>query len=459
MNWSVGFRFLVVGVLALLMYVPLFLVGGIIESRVAYSRATIAEVGHEWGGRQTLVGPRLIIPVKGPVTREEQRMKIDPVSGERSFELVDVTQVQRKAPVHVLPEQFDMAIAVQGEERSRGIFKVPVYSADLTVDFDYRLEEAALGLAPDETILWDEAFIDISLTSNRALRGRAELLQDGAPLLLEPSGQTEGGRGGIAAAVGDPRKAASYRLTMGINGAQDLMLAPVGRSTKVEMTSDWPHPSFSGAFLPNGSALSDKGFTASWEIPHLARSVPQISRADLAGEALGEAFGVRFYQPNDFYQKAYRAANYGLLFIALTFLTILLIERAAKIAVHPVQYVMMGLAQAVFVLLMVSFAEQIGFAAAYALSSGATIALLVTFGFAGLRLGRMSWTLGLMLAALYGVLFLILRTAEYALLAGAVLAFFALAGTMYATRNEQWFATGGQSSGWFTRRSKPVPAD
>ena len=210
------------------------------------------------------------------------------------------------------------------------------------------------------------------------------------------------------------------------------------------LASDWPDPSFNGAFLPNDYQIGAEGFTASWTIPHLARNLPQISRQNLDAEARTAAgFGVRFFQPNDFYQKAFRAARYGLLFVAMTFLTVLLIDRTSARPAHPVQYLLIGLAQSIFVLLMVAYAEQIGFAAAYALSAAATIGLIVMFGAMAMKLGRRTWVLGVTLVVLYAVLYLILQSTDYALLAGATLAFLALAVTMYLTRNESWYGEGG----------------
>ena len=137
----------------------------------------------------------------------------------------------------------------------------------------------------------------------------------------------------------------------------------------------------------------------------------------------------------------------------------LLIEGQRARPVHPVQYILIGLAQAIFVLLMIAYAEHIGFGAAYLLASGATIALLTLFGWIGLKLGRRTWVLAVLLTVLYAVLWLILESTDYALLAGATLAFLALAATMIATRNEEWYAAPG-SPGLFGRR-KPArpPAD
>ena len=297
------------------------------------------------------------------------------------------------------------------------------------------------------------------LTANRALRGDATLTVDTRDIALEPLSKD---KNGIFGHIGDPRKITSYEMRVGVNGAQSLRASAVGRTSTVTFQSDWPHPSFYGDFLPDGSQISDHGFSSTWTIPHLARNLPQIAREDVDGMARQSAtMGVRFITPNDFYQKAYRSANYGIMFIALTFLTILLLDRAAARPAHPVQYLLVGLAQSVFVLLMLAYAEQIGFGLAYLVASSATIAVLVMFGATALKMGRRTFVLGLLLLILYGVLDLILQSADYALLAGASLAFVALTGTMFLTRNEDWYGPErgpSQRKSWFSRAEKPKPA-
>ncbi|SFR46864.1 inner membrane protein [Yoonia tamlensis] len=451
---SPGARFLIVGVLALFMYIPLAMVGEVVKSRADYSRETVRSVGAEWGGRQMVNGPVLILPVQGPVTRKETRDVVDPRTGQVSAETYEVTSIVAKSPIYILPDRYDVTVQSTSEVRRRGVFEVPVYSAELRIDFDFVLDDLETDLAAGEEILWDRGDIQLGLSANKALRGAASLRAGARDLRLEPT--TGEGLQGIRSATGDPRGVGGYQLVLGFNGAESLSLTPVGRSTNVTMTSDWPHPSFDGAYLPNARSITEDGFVAEWAIPHLARNLPQVSRENPMLSAQRAGFGVRYYQPNDFYQKAYRAAKYGILFIALTFLTVMLIEMGQSRRAHPVQYILIGLAQAIFSLLMVAYAEQIGFAAAYGLASAATIGLLVIYGITGLRLGRRVWIFGTMLVVLYGLLYMILRSADYALLAGATLAFAALAGTMIATRNEDWHGNGG-SGRWFARKAKPSP--
>ena len=464
---SLGLRFFIVGLLILLMFIPVLFVSDIIDARADYNRSTRSSVGQEWGGRQSLSGPVLIIPVQETVLVREKREVLDPETGIQKlnandkpiYRFVDVEKTLRRAPVYLYPGSFLAEVDTETQKRHRGIFTVPVYSAKAAFTFDFPTNTASDALKGEEILVWDEAELHLSVSSNRALRGAARLTAGDIELRMEPRALTDSRIGGVRAPTGDPRRHDQYHLKLDFNGAETLSIAPVGRDSKVTYRSDWAHPSFFGAFLPDGHDISEDGFTATWSIPHLARPLPQLSRESQDHAARRTtSFGVELYQPNDFYQKSYRAARYGILFIGLTFLTIFLIEGQAKRPTHPVQYILVGLVQSTFFLLMLSLSEQIGFAWAYLVSAAATVALITGFASMALKLGKRALVLGVLLSVLYAVLYLILRSADYALLAGSVLTFGAIAGTMYATRNENWYGAPkapGQRRGWFAR--KPVP--
>ncbi|MFS4436662.1 cell envelope integrity protein CreD [Paracoccaceae bacterium GXU_MW_L88] len=456
---TLGGKFIIVGLLALLMVIPLFLAGSVVGQRESINRDVVRELGEEWGGPQTFSGPVLVIPVEGTVLRQVQTEPEDgSEAGEETPQII--REVGARDPIYVLPETLEINATSQSELRSRGIFEVPVYTAALDAAFTFDLSDVPQALREGDQVQWDRAYIRMTVGAAKALRGEAVLTRNGETLRIEPSGSnvrtagssdpggryggggyTPGAAGGqFLARLGDPRQGGEFTLSLGLNGAERLFVTPAGRTTRVTMAGDWPDPSFTGEFLPDDYEVSDDGFTATWTIPHLARNLAQVSRSDQDIAARGAtAFGVEYLQINDFYRKAYRATTYSVLFIALTFLTILLLERGAPKQVHPVQYILVGLAQAVFVLLMVAYAEQIGFRSAYLLASIATIGLLTAYGAIGMKMGTSAMVLGAALTTLYAVLYLILVSTDYALLAGASLAFLALAATMWFTRDEEWY--------------------
>ena len=465
---SAGIRFIVVGVLALLMFIPLGLVSDVVRERSAYSDQTIASLSREWGGSHLFSGPLVTIPVSEEVTYDRRREAVDAVTGlvlrdekgNAVFEQFEETVTEERAPVYLYPIDLEVDIAGQSTTRSRGVFEVPVYTAAVGMGFDFDFGSVDSVVHDGEDVHWEQATLSVFLTSNRGLRGEARLTVGGRDLALEPVPGGNGQRRGIVANLGDPRDLAAFDLRLGVNGADTLAVAATGRTTRLTMTSDWPDPSFFGDFLPDARDVGDNGFSASWTVPHLARSLPQVGRENPDKAARENAtMGVRFITPNDFYQKAWRASRYGLLFIAMTFLTILLLDRASARPAHPVQYLMVGLAQSVFILLMVSYAEQFGFGVAYLVAAGATIGLLVLFGATALKLGRKTGVLGGVLVTVYGVLYLVLRSEDHALLAGSTLAFVALGLTMWLTRNEDWSGPEGMPRWTLRRGVKPSGPD
>jgi inner membrane protein len=92
-----------------------------------------------------------------------------------------------------------------------------------------------------------------------------------------------------------------------------------------------------------------------------------------------------------------------------------------------------------FYLLLLSLAEHIGFGAAYAAASAATVGLIAMYAANAFRARREGVRTGALLAGLYGTLFVLLRLEDYALLAGAVLLFGVLASVMYLTRHVDWY--------------------
>ncbi|UYV36203.1 cell envelope integrity protein CreD [Rhodobacteraceae bacterium D3-12] len=236
MRNSPGLRFLIVGLLTLLMFIPAFFVSEIINERAGYNRSTMQSVGHEWGGRQKLSGPVLVVPVQETVTVREKHELTDPATGAQKldgkgnpiFVIREVDRVQARAPVYLYPNRFDADVTSKTEERHRGIFRVPVYRADLALAFDFPVDQLADHLTGEEIALWDQARLRVHVSSNRALRGAATLKAGGKTLMLEPLGAAQGDMQGIEAATGDPRKHGTYHLSLAINGAQSLTLTPQG---------------------------------------------------------------------------------------------------------------------------------------------------------------------------------------------------------------------------------------
>jgi inner membrane protein len=257
----------------------------------------------------------------------------------------------------------------------------------------------------------------------------------------------------VDTATDQPPAAFTFESDLIFNGSSSLTFAPIGRETRIALTADWPHPSFTGAFLPETRDIRSDGFAASWRIPHLARNVPQAWRvgptetANVHMRLWPSLSGVNYYVPIDYYDLVNRAAKYGLMFLAVAFFGVFVLELTSGKRVHAVQYVFVGMGMILFYVLLLSFAEHIGFASAYLAASIATGGMLSLYVGMALRSAARGFIMLSVFLILFGLLYLILRLEDYALLAGAVAGFVMLTITMFATLRVNWSGETAATSG------------
>lgn len=440
---SPAFKFFLICGLILALGIPLLLVWGLIgerEQRAAGVRQTVAQ---EWGGSQYIDGPLLIVPytVKRVTTDGDKRIE----------ELVERRAV-------FLPKSLKIGGKATTKVLHRAIYDVAVYTGLLDFEGSFAAPDMNDVAADVQAVRWRDAVLAVAISDVSGLKEAASLSIDGSDKLsFEPSIGVPAVRGGgihvrLASAAklftsgaapgGAPTglNAFDFKFQLTLNGSSELTFAPVAEQTTVDIASDWNSPSFMGAFLPNDRTIDTTSFSARWQIPHLARSVPQSwSLSDQDLERMSPyAFGVRFIMPVDFYQLVSRAAKYAMMFLATAFMAVFLLEISSPRQVHPVQYLFVGLTMIFFYVLLLSLAEQIGFLWAY------LIAALATGGLISLYVARVQASLnkGLVMAgvffALYGLLYLILQLEDYALLAGAIAGFVMLAVVMFSTLHVDW---------------------
>jgi inner membrane protein len=142
----------------------------------------------------------------------------------------------------------------------------------------------------------------------------------------------------------------------------------------------------------------------------------------------------------DTYQSVTRSLKYVLLFLGLVFLTYFVFEATSNKRVHPAQYVLVGTAQIIFFLLLLSLAEKIGFDFAFLLAGGGTVTLL-SANAGWIFSSRLQATRALAIfSLLYVLIYLLLRLQDDALLIGAISSFLAVAAAMYFTRGIDWYS-------------------
>lgn len=450
---SMGVKLIVVCALALVMSIPAFFVEGLVEDRTRRADDVVREVSGHMGGQQTFLGPTLAIPYTVPA------------------------QSQTGAAQHgiylVFPAQASGTVKTITEERRRSLFKVPVFQADLKLDATFDLSGVPASTPPGAQLDWNRAEVVVGVTDARGALADATITANDKTLTLAPaaisdsmsigSDQSQHVRlvlfGASAATIAKPDTQFHVSSSLRFSGAQRIAVLAYGKTTHLTIEGDWPSPGFDGGYLPVSRSVSKQGFSAQWSVPFIARGVRAEGTADSLTGLDETSLGVSFIEVVDPYQSVNRALKYLPLFLGLVFLSYFLFEVTTGKRVHPAQYVLVGVAQIIFYLLLLSLAERIGFDLGFLLAGAATV-LLLSANTRWIFSSRTQAFRALALfTLLYSLIYMLLRLEDNALLVGSIASFMAAAAAMYFARSIDWYSSIPAQEGPERHSARDIPAN
>ncbi|HAY12496.1 MAG: Inner membrane CreD family protein [Candidatus Falkowbacteria bacterium GW2011_GWC2_38_22] len=447
---SLSIKLFVIGFLIAILMIPIGMIAFLANERENRQAEAFREVSGKWGNEQTITGPILSVPYKDKVERNTAEGKV-------------IDETIRFA--HFLPEELDIKGMIEPERRKRGIYEVAVYNAKLEINGKFLAPDFSKWDIAKENILYNQAFVTMGIPDTRGIKENLELEWGNKKQAFNP-----GVKSSDVVAMGvstdidlsqDGAASHNFKITLSLNGSRDIYFAPLGRTTQVELSSGWSDPSFQGAFLPENHTINEAGFTAVWKVLELNRSFPQkflgsIGAFDTMSEpiytekmpAMSQAgainqsnFGVRLLVVADEYQETVRALKYAIMLLALTFLVLFFYEAMRGVRVHPLQYILIGLALALFYLLLLSISEYLGFKGAYILSALTITALITLYSKSIFKAWRPALLEALILVFIYGFIFVILQLEDYSLLVGSLGLLAILSLVMLVSRKIDWYRT------------------
>lgn len=427
---SLSFKIILVGLIILLMLIPGSMIRKLITEREQLQAEVVNEIGSKWGNGQVLGGPVLTIPYSHFYEEKGKTFR----------------QIRY---ANFLPEELEIESRVESDNRYRGIYETVVYSSAISIRGRF-IPPSFTGLKINpQNLLLEDAFLQVGISDMRGIREELLVSWNQEEFEVEPGipGRNlfaSGFHARVPVKINqDPDEEYAFGFELVLNGSHHLDFIPAGKVTEVSMISDWAHPKFDGAFLPDKRDVSEEGFTAGWKILHLNRNFPQVWTGN--DYQMDEAsFGVDLLMPVDRYHKSMRSAKYAIMFIALTFMIFFFVEVLNRKRIHPVQYLLVGLSISIFYILLLSLSEQIGFNLAYLISAVAVVGLITAYSGSVIKNRRLTIIMGTCLMVLYSFLYTLIQLQDYALLLGSIGLFAAMAVIMYFSRNVDWYGEGGE---------------
>lgn len=416
---SVMIRILLIFFIILGLLIPLFMIQSLIDEREVYRNTAVMEIEKSWASGQTLAGPIITA----------QYTKTAYNTAGQAYAVV--------SDYHYLPDSLKLTGDVSPETRYRGIYEAVLYSSKIKITGKFNLKnlEENKQAGAEEKI-----YISFNIDDLRGIRDKITLKINGKDVEVNP-GLKRGAflKNGFFADFTPDAGIEDYtfEIDLALNGSEELAFVPLGKFTEVELKSNWANPSFSGDFLPVTRNITEKGFTAKWQVNHFNRDYPQewISRTY---EIFPSAFGVKFLVPVDEYQQSMRASKYGIMIILLTFISFFLIEIFSGKSLHPIQYLLIGLSLVIFYSLLVALSEYIIFQYSYMLAAVMVIALISFYVKSVFENSRLGVIISGLLIGAYGFMYVILQLQDYSLLLGNIALFSVLGLVMFLTRKVNW---------------------
>jgi inner membrane protein len=436
---SGGFKIAMLVILILLLLIPVFMIRSLIGERSHRADEVEESIMEAWGSQFTLYGPVVRIPV---VEYEEVRTKT-----EKEGEKIEV--ITHNNALWITPKDASLRADFSAQKKRRGIFSVALFSGNVSLSGSFSFERAKGELKQNRTIYPEQAEIIVGLASQKGIRRIIKADWNGRELFFKPGNRNfsigySSGNGINASIPFDITGMNTFDIQFTVQGGKAMRMLPIGETTQAYVEADWPAPSFQGGFLPSTQTLSENGFSAEWEISYLSRSIPLYWLTDERGDYDGrmnwrsELFGMDFFKPLDHYALNTRAVKYAILFLIIPFLTLFFLEVFSQKSIHPAQYLLSGLANVIFYLLLLSISEHLSFSLAYLITAAALTCMMSLYARSLLETWARSAYMGLVMALLYLIMYLTLNAEDWALLIGSITAFIITGVVMFLTRRLDW---------------------
>ena len=454
---SPGFKLFLAGIIGIVLAVPLMMIYALNWDRQNQSNTAQSSIAAGWGGSQVIVGPVLVIPY---TTDSVETITND---GRETTRTVRVTK-----ELYLAPETNSINTDLAPERKKKSIYESVLFVAKNRGEAHFALpaDFARYGI-PRDSLNLAGAELRFGVSDARGLQSNSKVSVNGKTLELQPGkGLAASNNSGFFTFVDwDGVGPLDVSYSYAIRGNQTLTMVPRGGETTWDVKSSWPSPNFTGDFIPTERVINDDGFTSKHKITNLALGQALVTTDDAGGPPPQNKFGliqsldmrespsvsgpsqaaaIGLVEPVNLYSQVDRAIKYGFLFIGFTFLAFFMFDVVAGAKVAAAEYLLTGAGLVLFFVLLLAFAEVVGFMLAYLVAGGAITGLLTAYSAAVLKSWMRARVIGGLLVGLYAVLYTLLNLEAYSLLIGSLLLFAALAVVMWATRHIDWSAVGGR---------------
>lgn len=399
-------KFYVILFSLIILLIPIAFLFGIISDRESYKKEAINSIEQSWAEAQILYAPEMFLNIVKDKKNTKQELNLG---------------------------DYNINAVIKTEIRKKGIFKIPVYTAEISANGYFKNTYGSLKDIKSE--------LTFDVTDAKGFIEAPEFK------IGNENFQTVDDNIYIKYLTTNFEKI-PFEIKYKLRGLNILSVQPSGTVSKIKISGDWKDPSFEGNFLPSKRSVTNKDFSAEWSIPKIATlkktNNNQNEKLYINQGNNTSIVSVSLLTPVDNYRMATRAVKYAFLFLLLTFVAYFVFEITSQknTPIHPIQYMLMGGALLIFYLLLTSMSEFMPFLSAYIIAVLFTVGLISYYTYFVLTKKenpKFTILITAIMLLLYTFLYTLLVIQDLSLLIGSFILFIIIASIMYATRNVEWY--------------------
>lgn len=445
--------------LILIFYIGLFFISNLVDERQSYQQQVIQDIAKEQIRPQQVIAPYLKIPYQvQTICTDEQKKTYACI--QTLFVTLGAESTDWKAQFIVSDSTYKRnmykAISYQNHMLGKGVFKGTM-------------------LESQRNYLWDQAEIIFPIQDARGLNAKPTFNIDGKNYKFDFSAQSQGQHGfdllhitskQYPELIPKLQKGFSFSLQFDLEGLSEFSFIPTSYEMTYQAKGNWSDVKYDGQSLPFKKLSKKQFFEADWKNIALGkRNLDRLSTcannqcfyqavntqsnliSDVdSGYAASNTssnnisgISTQFLEPVNIYTQTDRAIKYGIMVIIITFGCFFLFEVLKSLKIHPIQYALVAMAQGVFLVLLLSISEYYAFGLAYLVAAVACIGLITWYLYFVVQGFKAAILFGVLLSALYGMMYLLLQSSGKTFLFGSILSFILIACVMYITRHVNWY--------------------
>lgn len=443
-----GFKILAIGTLVGLFCMGLYFLSNLVSERQSYHQTFLQDIAQNQVSEQSIISPYIRIPYT----------HVAPCADDQSKPCESIKWLYVSAAQTAWESQF----SVSDQTYKRSIYRAISYHNDMNA-----IGQFSKPTLSEARVDWNKAEIVFPVRDARGLKAKPTIQINTTTYEFDFSNESHK-RSAFDFMTLSAEKHPELVLAMqngfkfntkiNLAGLSKFVLIPTSQEFRYKSKGNWQDIKYDGQILPFNKSSHHQQFNAEWNNIAIGEnnlnSITQCESSSCLNQlsqgytvAKNEAhvkmgISTEFIEAVNIYSQTDRAIKYGVMIILITFASFFLFEVLKGLRIHPIQYSLVALAQGIFFLLLLSISEYYAFAFAYLVAAIACIILITCYLFFIMQGFKAAALFGIILSALYGMLYLLLQSSGKTLLLGSLICFTLLACVMYLTRHVNWYQLG-----------------